>query len=98
MLGSFQKSRETVQALEQIKRWTRTRFSLTEASTVFASEVACSLPGCPPIETIVGFWTEDGTRHHFKVFKPAESVTEEDIPFAWLREALVVSDNAGCDC
>ncbi len=98
MLTTFRKSETHLDALEQVRGWTRERFSLSDEAPVFVSEVACSLPGCPPIETVVGFWTGNGVRHHFKIFKPVEEVVVDDMPFAWLLDALVVADGAECSC
>jgi len=83
---------------EQIKGWTRARFGLGEDAAVMVGELACALPGCPPIETVIAFWTEGDKRHHFKVFKPLDAVTPDDIPPAWLREALAVPEGLECDC
>jgi len=98
MLGRFGSDDAKIAALDRIKRWTRERFALPLDAPVFASEVACSLPGCPPLETVVGFWSDHDTRHHFKIFKPAEQVTGDDIPPAWLRDALQVQEGAECSC
>jgi len=98
MLGTFQKSDAHQEALERIQDWTRERFGLARDAPVFVSEVACALPGCPPLETVVGFWSDEETRHHFKVFKRAEEVTEDDVPPSWLRDALVVLPGIECSC
>src|SRR6185369_6454081 len=45
-------------ALERVRVWTRTRFALPEDAAILVAQVACSLPGCPPLETAVAFWTE----------------------------------------
>lgn len=87
-----------LEATRRIKAWTRERFRLGEAAVVTAAEVACPVPGCPPIETIVVFWTENGTRHRFKVFKPITEVVYDDLPFAWLLGALVDDDSLGPEC
>jgi hypothetical protein len=55
-----------------------------------------SLPGCPPLETVVAFWTEDDRRHQFKLFKPVEEVVSDDLPFAWLKDALVSTVEDDC--
>ncbi len=81
-----------------MRQWTRERFALREDETIFVSEVACGLPGCPPLETVVAFWTADGTRHHFKVFKPAAEVAEADLPFSWMKDALAVPEDWECGC
>jgi len=61
------------------------------------AEVACTVPGCPPLETVIAFWVE-GARHHFKVFKPLAGVVEDDLPPAWLKHALAEIPGVGCDC
>jgi len=87
-----------LEAAESLKDWTRERFALLERETVLVTERDCALPGCPPRETVVAFWTADGTRHHFKVFKPMEDVAREDLPPAWLKDALALSEGIECAC
>ena len=98
MFGTFAKTATEQDALERLKVWTRERFGLAEDAPVFASEVTCSLPGCPPLETVVGFWTEGEKRHHFKIFKPAGEVVQDDLPPRWLRDALLAPEGAECCC
>jgi nitrate reductase delta subunit len=97
MLGFIKKSREHVAALDRVRAWTRRRFALPVDATILVSEVACTLPGCPPLETVIAFW-EGETRHHFKIFKPVAEVVYDDLPFAWLKEALAVPEDFACDC
>jgi nitrate reductase delta subunit len=85
-------------AADQVQAWTRERFALAGDATVVVAEVACSLPGCPPVETVVVFWGEGGTRHQFKLFKPIVEVVEDDLPPRWLKRALVVDEWAGLEC
>ena len=73
MLRSFDKRPEHVGALDRVKDWTRARVGLAEDATILVSEVVCGLPGCPPLETVVAFWTEGDTRHHFKASGPRTS-------------------------
>ncbi len=86
------------EALDHIREWTRERFKLPEDAGILVSEVECNLPGCPPLETVVAFWTDPERRYHFKVFKNAVEVTTDDIPFAWLKESLYTPDGFGCEC
>jgi nitrate reductase molybdenum cofactor assembly chaperone NarJ/NarW len=65
MLGFTTKSPDRAAAVARLRGWTKARFALSEADTVMVSELACSVPGCPPIETHVVFWTAAG-RHHFR--------------------------------
>ena len=86
------------EALVRVREWTRERFRLAADAAILVAEIACGLPGCPPLETVVTFWTEDERRHQFKVFKPVREVAEDDLPFAWLKDSLAVPEGFGCDC
>jgi nitrate reductase molybdenum cofactor assembly chaperone NarJ/NarW len=83
--------------LDRVRDWTLTRFRLTDDETVMVSEVACAVPGCPPIETHIVFWTAAG-RHHFKVFKPLAEVAEDDLPPAFMKNALIWAEGLECSC
>src|SRR5262245_4224294 len=96
-LGFRSRSPGHAQALDRLRGWTRLRFALPADATILAAEIACELPGCPPRETVVVFWTDAATRHRFKVFKPVEQVVEDDVPFAWLKDALI-DDESGLEC
>lgn len=85
-------------ALARVKEWTRARFRLSDDDVVMVAEVACALPGCPPLETVLAFWTEDGQRRHYKFFKPVDEVVEDDLPPSWMKNALIVPEGMGCDC
>lgn len=96
---SLRKNPAQRSALRHIKQWTRERFQLGEDETIVVAELACAQPGCPPLETVIAFWTNDGAdRHHIKIFKPALDVTEDDLPPRWMKNALIIHDGFGCDC
>lgn len=63
---------------ERVRTWTREHFNLREEETIMVSELPCSDPGCPPVETHLVFWTQAG-RHQFKVFKPLAEVMPDDL-------------------
>ena len=98
MLRSFHKRPEYLQALDRVKEWTRVRFKLPQDAAILVTEVACALPGCPPLETVVAFWADADTRHHFKVFKPVAEVVADDLPPAWLKNALIAVEGEGLEC
>jgi hypothetical protein len=85
-------------AVERLKDWTRERFALGGGDTVLVAELAGTLPGFPPRETLVAFWSGDERRHHFKVFKAVEDVAEADLPPAWLKDSLALTGGIGCLC
>lgn len=97
MLGFAKRGLDHGAAIERVRDWTRARFALADEVTVMISELACAVPGCPPIETHVVFWTARG-RHHTKIFKPVAAVTEDDLPPAFMKNALVVLEGADGDC
>ena len=98
MLGTLRKSSDHAAALERVRGWTQARFSLPDDAAILVSQLDCVIPGCPPVETVVAFWTGDAVRHHFKVFKPVADVVPDDLPFAWLKDALAVSPDYECEC
>jgi nitrate reductase delta subunit len=61
------------------------------------AQLACTVPGCPPVETVIAFWSEE-RRHHFKVFKPVADIAPGDLPPSWMKAALAVPDDFECEC
>ena len=98
MFGSIVRSTPQAAALARIEAWVRERFALQRQEVVLVSELACQLPGCPPLETVIAFWTVDARRHHYKVFKPAQQVQADDLPPYWMKDALAVAPDYACEC
>ena len=96
MLQFAKKSPEHTAALDRVRESVRARFALGDAA-ILVAEVACAVPGCPPIETVIAFWSAE-RRHHFKLFKPVAEVTDADLPPYWMKRALAVSDDFQCEC
>jgi nitrate reductase delta subunit len=92
-----QPSPEDELAQQRVREWMRTRFKLAGDAAILVSEIVCTLPGCPPLETAVAFW-EGETRYHFKLFKPVREVALDDLPFAWMKAELVVPEGFNCEC
>ena len=97
LLGAGNKGPEHLEALNRVREWVRQRFKLADDTAILVSEVACNLPGCPPLETAVAFWSDD-KRHHFKLFKKVAEVAFDDLPFGWMKDELVVPDDFACEC
>ena len=85
------------EAVARVRDWVRERFNLPAETAIMVSEVTCNLAGCPPLETVVAFW-ENETRYHFKLFKPVSEVTSDNLPFAWMKDSLIVPEGFGCEC
>ncbi len=97
MMRPLRRGADQAAATERVRGWTRARFALGEDETVMVSEIACTVPGCPPIETHVVFWTTAG-RHHFQMFKPLAEVVENDLPPAFMKSALTWLEGVECSC
>ena len=77
-VGLTKKSPGVSAEQERVRTWTREHFKLADDETIMVSELPCSDPGCPPVETHVVFWTQAG-RRQFKVFKPLAEVIPDDL-------------------
>ena len=94
----LKKDPEHTAALERVRAWTRERFGLPVDASVMVAQVSCNVPGCPPLETVVAFWTGDTTRHQFKLFKQVAEVASDDLPPRWMKDALVADEESGFEC
>ncbi|MGE0036396.1 MAG: hypothetical protein AB7S93_12235 [Xanthobacteraceae bacterium] len=97
MLAFTRKSPERSASLDCVREWVRGRFALPEESAILVAEVTCAVPGCPPIETVIAFWSDE-RRYHLKIFKPVAEVVEDDLPPSWYKGALAVPEDFECDC
>jgi hypothetical protein len=50
----------------------------TDDVTVLVTELACTEPGCPPVETVIALLS-DGGNTQYKVHKPVAEVTLDDL-------------------
>jgi nitrate reductase delta subunit len=97
MLAFTRKSPDHSAALERVREDVRARFRLADDTAILVAQLACALPGCPPVETVIAFWSEE-RRHHFKVFKPVAEIAPDDLPPSWMKAALAVPDDFECEC
>ena len=96
MFGSIQKNKNNLVYLEKVEAWIRSRFSLLDDDIVLVSEIESPVPGSPPHETVIAFWSDPETRYRFTIFKPVIDVCEEDIPVSWLKSSLRDYGDLGC--
>ena len=86
------------EAAARVKRWARSRFALSDDVTILVSEIESGVPGFPPLQTVLAFWTAERRHYHWTIFKPLEDVAENDLPPAWYKDALLVGPGAQCSC
>ncbi len=79
MIGPFGGgSKSGSEATSRVKRLFREVFGVGEEASLMVTELQCSEPGCPPIETVIAILDEGGNRQ-FKVHKSASEVSEADV-------------------
>jgi len=78
----FTKAPATAERAERtraVKAWTREALLLPADAVVMATELTCTEPGCPPLETVVAVLREDGAQEQFKIHKALAEVTPDDV-------------------
>lgn len=63
----------------QIKAWARELLAPGDSDTIMVSELACSEPGCPPIETVIAVLRGPGDATHYKLHRASAEITRDDI-------------------
>jgi hypothetical protein len=63
----------------EIKAWAAETLGLTDDVAVMVTELRCTEPGCPPLETVVAILGESGPNRQYKIHKPIADVTEADV-------------------
>jgi hypothetical protein len=96
MISQQRRDQEQTHALNNVREWIRARFGLNEDNAILVAELQCAVPGCPPLETALAFWTSDAVRHQFKILKPLSEVSPTDI--AWLIGDLGEEETNYWDC
>lgn len=66
-------------AIRFLKATARPLFGAVDDDVVVVSELSCTEPGCPPIETVVALLRAGSEPRQVKIHKPAVDVTEEDL-------------------
>jgi hypothetical protein len=69
-------------AIRRLKLLARELFGASEDDAVVVTELACTEPGCPPIETVIALLRAGSEPRQVKVHKPAVDVTIVDVELA----------------
>jgi hypothetical protein len=75
------------EAIARVKGWVAAMASLPADASIAVNEIVCTDPSCPGVETIVLVMQPGRKTRAYKVSKPVENVTEQD-----LRETLAERD------
>ncbi|QHC21459.1 hypothetical protein [Streptomyces sp. GS7] len=63
----------------ELKDAVRRLLGLDEDSAVVIRQLACTEPGCPPLETVIAVLPRDGPARRWTLHRPADQVTEDDL-------------------
>jgi hypothetical protein len=75
------------QALARVREWARELWGLREEDSVVVSELRCSEPGCPPLETVVLIAASDRPTFQHKLHLAASEMRREDLQALYAKES-----------
>lgn len=65
------------QEIKQVKEWIYQAFQLDEEVSISLSQLECTEPGCPPIETVINLMTNPVQQ--YKIHKSIAEIDYSDI-------------------
>ncbi|MGX1855509.1 hypothetical protein OIU91_11445 [Streptomyces sp. NBC_01456] len=68
----------------ELKESVRALLGLGEDTAVVVRQLACTEPGCPPLETVIAVLPMDAPARRWTLHHPAEQITEEHLRTALL--------------
>ncbi|MEL6130324.1 MAG: hypothetical protein AAFR24_19825 [Cyanobacteria bacterium J06627_3] len=63
--------------LQQLKAWVYETLSLDASVPVSISQLTCTEPGCPPLETVIAVMTQPPQT--YKIHQPAIEITQDNL-------------------
>jgi hypothetical protein len=81
MLDALRKNPSQTAHIRQIKSWVENH-PFAMGCSILVTELKCTEPGCPPIETVIALLPDpkSGTKkRQFKIHKTISGVTEEEV-------------------
>ncbi|NDJ34100.1 MAG: hypothetical protein GYB64_05495 [Chloroflexi bacterium] len=67
------------QQIAAIKQWVGATFGLDDQTTILVTELRCSEPGCPPLETVIALLQANSPAQQYKLSKAIPDITAADI-------------------
>ena len=72
-----QSQKANSQEIKQVKKWIYQAFQLDEEVSISLSQLQCTEPGCPPIETVINLMTNPVQQ--YKIHKSIAEIEYSDI-------------------
>jgi hypothetical protein len=79
MLSFDQTHRIRSERREEICTWVQEILCLTEQDRVVVTQLTCTEPNCPPLETVIAVFSEGNPSRQWKVHKPADDLLHEEV-------------------
>ena len=79
-MGLFDSSPSTKispEHLKQLKTWTYEILSMETSVPISISQLTCTEPGCPPLETVIAIMTQPP--HTYKVHQAAVDISQDGL-------------------
>lgn len=70
--------------LRELRRTIRRLLGLDDDTAVVVRQLACTEPGCPPLETVIAVLPMNGRARRWTLHTTAEEITEDDLRAALL--------------
>jgi len=67
------------QRTRAIKHWVRESLKLSEDFSVLVTELQCTEPGCPPLETVIALLGPAGRNTQVKIHRSLQEITKEEV-------------------
>ena len=92
LLGGKRKSNS--QAIQQVKAWVFEALQLEEKTSLMVTELRCTEPGCPPIETVIALLKPSHPTQQYKIHKPIADISFDDVAMLAITQQKPVSSTA----
>jgi hypothetical protein len=74
-----ERPRPSYARLQEVKAWVREAWGLPEDAPLMVSELACSEPGCPPVETVIAVLRPKLKPVQRKLFSPVDGLERAQV-------------------
>ena len=77
--SAFGRRKADPEAVERVKGWTRKALRASADTALSVNEIVCADPSCPGTETVILVMEPGVKTRAYKIPKPLDEVTEQDI-------------------
>ena len=79
------------QKIKEIKQWVQASLALPPETTILITELTCTEPGCPPLETVIALLRGPGDNVQQKIHRSIAEVTKDEIETLCTRFPVVTN-------